>query len=68
MVTTAKYKIAPLKCWQKGKELRLEAYRDLATGTSRESFWSWAALQLLTGCWLGWAISFSWLANHMGPA
>ena len=32
MVTKAKYKTAPLKCWQKGKELRLEAYRDLATG------------------------------------
>ncbi len=32
MTTGTKYKTAPLKCWQKGKELRLEAYRDLATG------------------------------------
>ena len=32
MSTVTKYKTAPLKCWQKGKELRLEAYRDLATG------------------------------------
>ena len=32
MTTVTKYKTAPLKCWQKGKELRLEAYRDLATG------------------------------------
>jgi len=32
MATVTKYKTAPLQCWQKGKELRLEAYRDLASG------------------------------------
>ena len=35
MSTQVKYKTKPLDCWQWGKELRMEAYNDLATGHER---------------------------------
>ncbi|UCC59406.1 MAG: 2-hydroxyacyl-CoA dehydratase [Dehalococcoidia bacterium] len=35
MTTKAKYEIRPLDCWQWGKELRMEAYRELTSGHER---------------------------------